>query len=160
MSTAAAETAPDDKVLVITRVFDAPRDLLFRVWTERAHLARWSCPRDLKLTAIETGGKVVQAGASYRICMTAADGTEHWLGGVYRQVTARERLIYTAAWEDADGRPGHETIVDVGFAEDGPARTQVTLHQSLFASRESRDGHGEGWGSTFDHLAEYLSSIT
>jgi uncharacterized protein YndB with AHSA1/START domain len=68
-----------------------------------------------------------------------------------------ERLVCTWAWEDQDGKPGHETLLTVAFAErDG--KTTLTLRQAVFESVTSRDAHQDGWASGLDCLAEYLTS--
>ena len=84
-----------------------------------------------------------------------ANGDELWQGGVFREVVAPERLVFTFAW-DAEGERGLETLVTVTFIErDG--RTQMSLHQAPFQSLGERDGHGGGWTSTFDRFDAYLA---
>lgn len=154
----ATNARPVDGELLIERRFEAPRALVFAAWTDRNHLVQWSCPRDMTLSAVDIEADIVQAGAPYRICMTDADGTEHWLSGVYRDVVAQSRLSYTAAWEDDAGQRGHETLVTVTF-EDAGTGTKLTLHQTTFLSEDARDGHRQGWDSTLDHLDAYLAAL-
>lgn len=143
---------PDDE-LVITRVFDAPRDLVYAVWTEPEHLRRWQgAPEGLTVTSSTVD---LRPGGKYRICMSAPDGAEHWLQGVYREVVKPERLVFTHSWDDANGNPGVETLVTITFTERG-SKTELTLHQTGFASRGSRDGHDTGWTSTFDRMQKYI----
>ena len=85
-----------------------------------------------------------------------AEGTDHWLRGVYREIVEPERLVCTWAWEDAEGKPGHETLLTVTFAEHG-AKTKLTLHQALFETVTARNRHQEDWASALDRLAEYLA---
>jgi uncharacterized protein YndB with AHSA1/START domain len=146
-------TVPADRQLVITRVFDAPRGLVFKAWTEPEHLERWQgAPRGFTVTAHQME---VRPGGAYRVCMRSPEGVDHWLQGVYREIVEPERLVFTHVWLDAQGRPGKETLVTITFAERG-GKTELTLHQTGFKSVESRDGHKEGWTSTFDRLAGYL----
>ncbi len=78
--------------------------------------------------------------------------------GVYREIVEPERLVFTFVWEEADGTPGREMLVTVSLAEhDG--KTRMTFHQALFESVEDRDGHRDGWSSSFDVLAEYLADL-
>ena len=146
-------TRPTEVILVITRVFDAPRSLVFAAWTKSEHLQRWQgAPRGFTVRVDKSD---IRPGGAYRICMRSPEGTEHWLQGTYREVVEPERLVFTHAWSDAQGRPGRETLVTVTFAEiDG--KTKLTLHQTGFEAVASRDGHKEGWSSALDRLAEYL----
>jgi uncharacterized protein YndB with AHSA1/START domain len=145
---------PADRELVITRVFDAPRGLVFKAWTGPEHLERWQgAPRGFTVTAHKME---VRPGGAYRVCMRSPEGVDHWLQGVYREVVEPERLVFTHVWLDAQGRPGKETLVTITFAERG-GKTELALHQTGFKSVESRDGHKGGWTSTFDRLADYLA---
>ena len=67
-----------------------------------------------------------------------------------------ERLVFTFAWDQEDGRRGHETLVTITFAEQR-GRTTMTFRQAVFESVGDRDGHQGGWNSTFDRLAEHLA---
>ena len=87
--------------------------------------------------------------------MRSPEGTEFWKVGVYREIVPPERLVFTFAWLDADGRPGHEMLVTVTLAEEG-AKTRMTLRQGPFETRAKRDDHRQGWTSTFERLADYL----
>ena len=140
--------------LVITRVFDAPRSLVFKAWTEPDRAARWWGPQGF--TTLHCAMDV-RTGGAFRVCTRAPDGTEYWKQGVYREVAEPERLVFTFAWEDAEGKPGHETVVTVTFAEHG-AKTRLTLHQAVFETVAARDSHQAGWTSTMERLAEYLTT--
>lgn len=139
--------------LVITRILDAPPSLVFKAWTEREHLVHWLCPHGFTLTHCEGD---VRPGGAWRSCMRSPDGRDLWLGGVYREIVEPERLVFTHAWDDADGKPGHETLVTVTLADQG-GKTKLTFHQAFFDSVESRDGHAGGWGECFDKLAVHLA---
>ena len=95
-------------------------------------------------------------GGAFRFCMRSPEGTDHWLQGVYREVVEPRRLVFTWAWEDTQGKPGHETVVTVTFAEQG-GKTKLTLHQAIFESVSARDAHQSGWASSLGCLAEYLA---
>jgi uncharacterized protein YndB with AHSA1/START domain len=139
--------------LVLTHVFQAPRELVFAAWTERQHLERWQgAPEGMTVTTEEAD---VRVGGRFRICMRSPDGAEHWLQGIYREVVPPERLVFTHAWLDRDKRPGIETLVTITFTERGEA-TELTLRQTGFASGASRDGHRDGWESTLRRLEAYL----
>jgi uncharacterized protein YndB with AHSA1/START domain len=139
---------------VLTRLFDAPVDLLWRCFTEQEHLAKWSAPRGY---TIPSGEGDLRVGGKWRCCMRAPDGTELWLGGTYREIVPEKLLVMTHAWEEG-GEPGPETLVTVRL-EDLGGGTKVTLEQSGFTSDEARDGHGGGWSECFDRLAEHLAAM-
>jgi uncharacterized protein YndB with AHSA1/START domain len=144
-----------ERELTIRRTFDAPRALVFRVWTEPQHLAQWSCPRGFTMT--ENSGDL-RVGGAFSACMRSPEGSEHRLRGVYREIVAPERLVFTHAWVDASGTPGPETLVTVTLAERN-GRTEMTFHQGIFASAAARDGHQQGWTSCFERLAELLAAL-
>jgi uncharacterized protein YndB with AHSA1/START domain len=150
-----AATEPGDRVLVVTRVFDAPRSLLFRAWTRKEHLDRWCAPRGFTIPYSE--GEL-RPGGAWRCCMRSPDGAEHWLSGIYREVVEDELLVFTHAWEDERGKRGHETVVTVRFADQG-GKTKLTFHQAIFDSVEARDGHAGGWTECLDRLGEHLATL-
>lgn len=140
--------------LVITRVFDAPRRLVFECWTKPEHLEHWKgAPRGFTVTVNETD---IRPGGVSRICMRSPEGVEHWLRVVYREIVEPELLVFTHVWLDSEANAGNETLVTITFTErDG--KTELTLSQTGFQSVESRDGHAYGWTSALDVLAEYLA---
>ena len=145
----------EDRVLILTRVFDAPRALVFQAWTRPAHLARWWGPKDFTLPTCEQD---FRAGGAYRFCMRAPDGTDHWVGGVYREVVTPERLVFTWEREDEEGlRFQSKMVVTVTFAEHG-GQTRLTLHQSAFQTVADRDDHNGGWTQCLDRLAQYIAA--
>ena len=144
-----------DAELFIRRAFDAPREMVFRMWTEAEHLRRWCCPTGFVIAFSEGD---IAPGGRFRSCMRSPEGEEHWLAGTYVEIVPCEKIAFTHAWERNDGSPGHETLVTVSLAEDGPGRTRLTLHQAFFDSKASRDGHSAGWNETLDQLARYLAA--
>lgn len=148
------ERVPEDRELVLTRVFAAPRRLVFKLWTEPEHAVRWWGPRGFTTLACEMN---VRPGGAWRRCMRSPEGALHVKRGVYREIVPPERLVFTYADEDAAGNPGHETLVTVTFAEqDG--KTRLTLHQVLFETVAARDSHGEGWTGCLERLADHLAN--
>ena len=156
----ASATQPDgraeERVLEIVRVLDAPRSLVFKAWTDPAHVTRWMGPRGFTASHYQQDQR---PGGAWRVCLRRdEDGRELWQGGVLRELVPPERLAFTFAWDQDDGHPGHETLVTVTFAEE-QGRTRMTFRQAVFASVESRDGHRGGWGSAFDRLEEVLAQL-
>jgi len=152
----AVSPAPAERVLVIERVFDAPRELVFKCWTEPEHLARWIGPRGFSSTILACE---LRQGGNYRMRMHDPDGQDHWQQGVFREIVPPERIVRTYCWTDADGRPTRpETMLTVTF-EDLGGRTRLTLHQAIFESITARDDHQRGWSGSLDQLAEYLVTV-
>lgn len=145
-------SAPAGLELVITRVLDAPRRLVFRVWTEPLHLARWWGPQGFALLACEAD---VRPGGSWRRRMRSPEGSVHVKLGRYLEIVEPERLVFTYADEDEAGRPGPETLVTVTFAE-VVGKTELTLRQTGFTTVALRDGHRGGWSSALERLATHL----
>lgn len=140
-----------DRELTITRLFDAPRELVFRAWTDPERFAGWIGPEGL------TGGSVTlnpTLGGAFRACLLDRDGTEYWMCGSYREVSEPDRLVFTFAW-DRDGDLVEPTLVTITFADLG-GKTEMTFHQAEFSSIEERDGHEGGWTSTFEKLTAHL----
>lgn len=151
----ARNSAPAECELRIVRVFDAPRKLVFKAWTEREHILRWLAPRGMIVTHAEGD---LHPGGHWRSCIRKPDGTELWVGGRYREIVPNEKLVFTHAWDGSDGNPGHETVVTVRF-EDLGGKTRMYFHQALFDTVANRDGHHHGWGECFDILAEHLAKV-
>ena len=152
---AAALSESSERVLVISRVIDAPRALVFRMWTDPAHVARWWGPQGFVTTFCEMD---IRVGGAFRQCMRSPQGTDYWKRGVYREITPPERIVFTFAWEDANGQPGHELLTTVSFEEHGE-QTRMTLRQEKFATKDRCDDHREGWASCFERFAAYVESI-
>jgi uncharacterized protein YndB with AHSA1/START domain len=142
--------------LVITRVFDAPRDLVWRAWTDPAQVARWLGPRGFTGTVEKLDARV---GGAYRFHLRAPDGADLWMQGVHREIVPPERLVNTYVWADAQGRPtGPETLLTLTFSEQS-GKTTLTLRQTLFETATARDAHREGWSSALDCLAEVIAEL-
>jgi len=147
-------TQPEERVLVIERIFDAPRGLVFKAWTEPERMVRWFGPRGFATTVLKVD---FRPGGAYRFHMRSPEGTDHWLQGVYREIVEPERLVSTYAWANAEGKATRpETLLTVIFEEHG-GKTKLTLHQAVFESVTARDLHNVGWTSSLDRLAEYLA---
>jgi uncharacterized protein YndB with AHSA1/START domain len=148
-------TESSERELVITRIFDAPRSLVFKAWTEPERQAQWLGPQGFT-------SKILQAakgpGDAYRYYMRDPQGGEHWQQGVVREMVAPERLVFTYAWANELGQATRpETLVTVTF-EDLNGKTRLTLHQAVFESASARDEHRGGWDSAFDCLSDYLAA--
>jgi uncharacterized protein YndB with AHSA1/START domain len=150
--TAEAAALSAERELVVTRIFDAPRRLLFKMWTEPEHLARWWGPRGF--TGLSSCMDVRPGGAWTR-SMQAPNGSVIRKHGVYREIVAPECLVFTYVTDDPEGNPGPATLVTVTFADVG-GKTRLTLHQASFHSVATRDDHRRGWIGALERFAEYL----
>ncbi len=139
--------AAADRVLTLTRRFRAPRARVFRAFTDPAELARWWGPRGYRCGAIALDAR---QGGAYRIEMIAGDGEVSVLAGVYREVRAPERLVYTWIWEQG-GMGGFESVVALDFVAHGE-ETELRLRHDLFPAATARDGHGKGWTACLECL--------
>lgn len=141
--------------LVVTRLIDAPRPLVFKAWTQPEHIERWWGPRGFTTIHCEMDVRVTGA---YRFGMRSAQGTVRWKRGIYREIVEPERIVFTFAWENpGDDVPHNELLTTVTFDEVG-TRTRLTLRQSPFTAAQHRDGHHTGWSSTLERFADYLAS--
>jgi uncharacterized protein YndB with AHSA1/START domain len=150
-SNSAADTGRE---LVIERIFDAPRRLVFKAWTEPERLMRWWGPHGFTIVSCKMDAR---AGGAWRVCMRSPDGVEDRQQGVYREIVEPERLVFSYAFEDEAGQPGHQMIVTVSFS-DYEGKTKVTLHQAVFETVAVRDDHIRGWNEALDHLVAYLAA--
>jgi uncharacterized protein YndB with AHSA1/START domain len=144
----------DDRELVITRIFDAPRELVFQAWTDPQRMLQWMGPRSHPARLMEMDAR---PGGAWRGCLDAADGSgELWQSGTCWEIVPPERVVFTFAWHTADGTRGAEQLVTIVFAAVGD-KTRMTFRQSPFQTVESRDGHVLGWHSAFDRFDDYLA---
>lgn len=147
--------------LKITRIYDAPRALVFRMWMEPDHMRVWSCPRGMTIPEA-TGGRAA-TGGSFRAVMQQADGTRHIMRGTYLEVSPIDLISFTHQWEEDgwqdNGGLSPRTTVTVTFADTPDGKTKLTLHQGNFRNAAVRDGHEAGWTESLDKLAEHLGSV-
>jgi len=150
-------TTDADRVIATTRVFDAPRPLVWKVWTQPGHIAQWWGPRGFTNTIHEMD---VRAGGVWRLTMHGPDGVDYPNRITYLEVVEPERLVYLHGDDGESGDAGFH--VTVTFTErDG--KTELTM-RALFATAEARkkvEGYAvEGMHQTLDRLAEHLASLT
>jgi uncharacterized protein YndB with AHSA1/START domain len=147
--------------LTLTRVFDAPRDLVFQAWTEPEHLKQWWGPSGFTTPKCEVDLRV---GGAWKIVMRFPDGSnEHTMQAVYREVLPPERLAFTNVALDKDGNRLLEGVTTVTFADLG-GKTKLTLQTRMtglvsYAGR-MLEGMEPGWSQSLERLAEKLASPT
>ena len=141
------------QALTVRRLISAPRELIFRAWTDPEQLKKWFGPSD----AVTIPSAIVdfREGGSYRITMIGPQKVPFVVRGVYREIRPHDKLVFTWIWEDADLDMG-ETLVTVDLNEQGAA-TEVVLTHELFPNADSRGRHAEGWEGSLGKLAAYLA---
>jgi uncharacterized protein YndB with AHSA1/START domain len=145
---------PTDNELVITRVFQSPRVLVWQAWTQAEHMMKWSCPKDFTMLFCEGD---LRTGGAWRAGMRSPEGEEYVMRGVYREIVPPGQLAFTHGWEEDELHDGHETLVTVVLEEHGSG-TKMIFTQTNLATASSRDGHAQGWSGAFDNLDTYLQS--
>ena len=138
--------------LRLRRRFAAPRERVFRAFTDPTILVRWWGPEGMTVPEIALD---LRPGGKWRTCMESKEGSLHCVGGVYREIVAPERLVMTWIWEQGD-LEGLETQVTLEFHEVG-AETELRLTHERLPSESARDAHQGGWSSSFTCLERYLS---
>jgi uncharacterized protein YndB with AHSA1/START domain len=150
-------TLPSDHEILLTRVFDAPRALVFAAYSKPEHVRRWWGPRRYELTVCEMD---FRPGGTWRFVQRDTDGSEYGFHGEYREIVRPERLVYTFEFE---GAPGHVSVETITFDEhDG--RTLAT-NLVAFATPEARDamiasGMESGAAESMERLDEYARSLS
>jgi uncharacterized protein YndB with AHSA1/START domain len=157
------------KPFEITRVFDAPRDRVWKAWTEAERLKHWFGPKGFKTHTCKVD---LRPGGVFHYGMKAPDGADVWGKFVYREIQAPKRLVFIVSFSDPKGgvtrHPGSpgwplEMLSTVTFEEQG-GKTKVTVqwlpHNATEAERktfeEGRDGMKQGWTGTFEQFTDYL----
>lgn len=149
-------TTPSDREIVMTRAFDAPRDLVFEAHTSCEHMSHWWGPRKYEIARCEID---FRPGGAWRIVHRGPGGEEHGFRGEFREIVRPERLVWTFEYE---GMPGHVSV-DTLTLEERDGKTTLTA-TSVFDSIEDRDGMLQsgmesGAAETWDRLDEYLEVI-
>lgn len=146
-----------EPALVITRIFNAPADLVFRAWTEPKQLAQWWGPSGFTNPVCELDAR---PGGAIRVHMRAPDGTTYPMSGVYREIDPPRRLVFLSSALDQEGWPLFEILNTVTFSEQG-GRTALRLEARVVKATAQApqyfDGMDEGWRQSLVRLAEHLA---
>ena len=148
--------------LQLTRVFDAPRELVFKAWTDANQLKQWFGAAGCEGSLLQSVTVDARGGGKYRIQVRRADGEFFTSVGVYREVKPPERLVFTWQFEkDGSGDEFGEVeppemLVTLEFKARGK-QTELILTHEKFASIESRDRHEEGWGRCLAELGKFVA---
>jgi uncharacterized protein YndB with AHSA1/START domain len=176
MATAAAAKpggpGPAEEAFVLTRELDAPRELVWRAFTEPGHLIHWWGPKGFEVRECKVD---LRPGGLFRYALRSPDGQDMWGRFVYREITPPERLVYIVSFTDERGNIARhpwsptwplQVLGTLTFAEQG-GRTTVTIRWSAHEASEEeratfaagRDSIRGGWTGTMDQLAAYLATV-
>jgi uncharacterized protein YndB with AHSA1/START domain len=151
--------------IVITRVFDAPRERVFQAWTDPDKVKQWWGPKGFTTPVVQID---LRPGGKSLSCMRSPDGKDYWGVGVYREVVRPERIVVTDSFADEKGNavPASyyqmgldfplEMLIKVNF-EEYEGKTRLTLQHIGIPSGKDSDDARAGWSESFDKLDEYLA---
>ena len=137
--------------LQIKRTFQAPRERVFRAWTDRAELARWFAPSADYFTVVPE--LEFRVGGRYRVEMHHKDGNVHKVSGTYQEIKPPEKIVFTWRW-DRDASL-EDSLVTIEFHDLGNS-TEMTLTHERLPNLEERDKHAHGWNGCIEQLANFL----
>lgn len=160
----------DESDFVISRLFDAPRELVWKAHTDCAHLKHWWGPKG---SAVKVCKLDLRPGGTFHYCLRTPDGQDMWGKFVYREIVAPERLVFIVSFSDEKGgitrhpwNPNwpRQTFSTLTFAVRGQ-KTEVTVRWAPYEATEierrtffeGRESMNQGWGGTMDKLATYLA---
>ncbi len=150
---------PDDATLIVRRLLNAPPELAFKAWTSEEHIQQWMRPEPGMV--VPSASMDLRVGGKFRIQMKMPDGEFFTAVGVFKEVKAPERLVYTWDWEtDGSGAEfgeveGNPSLITVEFLKRG-GQTEFVLTHSRFATVESRDNHARGWSRIAESFAGFV----
>jgi len=144
---------PATHLLSMRRTLQAPREAVFRAFTDPAKVQQWYGPRGF---TIEIEKFEARVGGPYRLCMIAPDQKRHWLRGEFLIIQPHERVSFTWVWEQGD-IAGLESLVSVRLDAKGDA-TELLLEHSRLPSESSAKAHEGGWASSFECLADFIAT--
>jgi uncharacterized protein YndB with AHSA1/START domain len=145
--------------LVITRVFDAPRELVFKAWTDTRHMARWWGPKGFTNPVCELE---VRSGGAIRIHMRAPNGVVYPMSGVFEEITEPERLVFVSSALDEKGNSMFDVLNTVTFAEQRGKTTLTVQARVLKATAQAPQylkGMEAGWSQSLDRLGDLLDAV-
>lgn len=141
------------ETLRLTRVFAAPREKVFRAWTEASELTKWFHPSAEYTTRVRDLD--LRVGGVYCIEMHHQNGKVSTVAGTYKDIAVPEKLVFSWHWEDKPNP--EETLVTVDFRSLGNS-TEVTVTHELFSSENERSMHAQGWEGCFTVFAEFYGA--
>ena len=139
--------------LEIKRFINAPRERVYKAWTDPAQLKEWWGPEDVRTIKIDSD---VRVGGKYRWELVNSEGEEMSVFGEYLELTPGRRIAFSWKWDDDENWEAHDSIVTVELS-DRDGGTEVRLIHEKLPSEASRDRHTEGWTSVLDRLENFFN---
>ena len=161
-------TANETERMVITRVFDAPRELVWKAWTDPQYVMQWWGPKGFTAPVCKIDFRV---GGKFLCCMRSPDGQEGWNAGEYHEIVPYERIVSSMYFSDSDGNKidpaqlgiEHEAIEEVRdvtlFEDLGDGRTKLTFSGNEPMESAKNSGQLEGWNQILDKLAAAVAQV-
>ncbi len=151
----------------ITREFDAPRELVFKAWTDCSHFSQWWGPRDFTTSHCSIDAR---PGGRWHSAMRSPEGNDFWSSGTFVELDAPSRFVIDEGFSDEQGN--RVSPQEYGMTDDMPSedrvtvtleehggRTRMTMRQGIPPDVAERNGAPQGWRETFDKLDAYLSEL-
>jgi len=156
----------NENELMIERIFNAPRKLVWEAWTDSERIMHWWGPKGFTAPFSRIDLKV---GGEYLNCMRSPEGKDYWSKGVYREIVAPKRLVMTDSFADEKGNTVPATyygmsknfpleMLIIVILEDLDGKTKLTLRHKGMPSGPDSEGAELGWNQSFDKLADYLEA--
>jgi uncharacterized protein YndB with AHSA1/START domain len=154
--------------MVVTRVFDAPRELVWKAWTDPKYVMQWWGPKGFTSPFCKMDFHV---GGKFLCCMRTPDGQDYWNGGEYHEIVLHEKIVFSLYFADSNGNKvepahygiEHEAIDDahdvVTFEDFGNGRTKLTYIGNESMEDAKNSGQVEGWKQTLDKFAEVVAGL-
>ena len=165
----AKNTVNEKERMVVTRVFDAPRALVWEAWTNPKYVMQWWGPKGFTAPVCKIDFRV---GGKFLCCMRSPDGQEGWNGGEYHEIVPHEKIVYSLYFADAQGNKvdpaqygiEHEHVEDardvVIFEDFGNGQTKLTMIGNETMEDAKNSGQLEGWNETFEKVAAVIAGLT
>jgi uncharacterized protein YndB with AHSA1/START domain len=162
------KTAKEKERMVITRIFDAPRALVWKAWTDPQYVMQWWGPKGFTAPVCKIDFRV---GGKFLCCMRSPDAQEGWNGGEYYEIVPQEKIVYSMYFADAQGNKvdpaelgmEHEAIEGardmVMFEDYGQGQTKITLIGNETMEEATKSGQLEGWNEILDKVAGVLAQL-
>jgi uncharacterized protein YndB with AHSA1/START domain len=161
-------TNSEEPTLEITRIFNAPRELVFKVWTDPLHIMYWWGPANFTAPSIDVD---FQPGGEFHYCMRSPDGKDYWSKGVYYQIIVPEKIVSTMYFSDEDGdmvspvKYGmgadvpSEMLDTITFEEYEDNKTKFTFNRNTPISISKRIKEDEGWNQSLDKFEKEVTDL-